>query len=334
MTKTNSRTSSLIRFVLKAGITVAVFAYLASKIDMGAVGNAIMNIDLSLFALSLGILIVRNVIGGYRHQTLLSYMDCNPGLIALTRLYFLSAFFSMFLPTVVGGDIARGYYLYRYSGGRSETISTIIVERALGVYAMMLLSLIAVGIAVVSGFDVFQSDIIRMVFISFIAGLFVSLLFFSHKFERFILNAVPKRLTGILQIPIRIAGHVGSYRNAPTLLAKALLLSMSFQFVSIISTYILALSLGESTAFFYFLMFLPVVWLISMLPVSINGLGVRESAYVLLFGIAGMAEDAALALGLLWFIQTLLLGAIGGIDFLTGDHDYAGIVRFGREKNK
>ncbi len=324
------RKAPWLTFLLKAVITALILALLVSRLDMSAFSSIVGGLDWPLFVFSLAILAGRNVLGAWRHRTLLRYFGDPPGILALFRYYFIGAFFNMFLPTVVGGDIARAYYLYRDSGGRAETMSSVIVERALGLYAMMLLAVYALIHGYLAGLPAFDSGIVRLIFIAFGSGLIVSLLFFSQRLEHLILAVVPGKATVILKPAMNLVRHVGSYRKAPGLLVQALVLSLVFQFVGIISTYILSRSLGETTPFIYFLLFLPVVWLISMVPVSINGLGIRESAYVVLFSMAGMSKEAALAMGLLWFGQTLIIGIAGAFFFLLGGHDYAGIVGFGK----
>ena len=107
-----------------------------------------------------------------------------------------------------------------------------------------------------------------------------------------------------------------TYKKAPAVLWYTLLISIVFQFTGVIATYLVALSLGSDTGFIYFLILLPVIWVLGMLPVSINGLGVREGSFVLLFGTVGMTKEMAMAISILWFVQNIGLGLIGGVIFV------------------
>ncbi len=89
-----------------------------------------------------------------------------------------------------------------------------------------------------------------------------------------------------------------------------------FQLIGIISVYLIALSLGCLIKFIYFLILLPVIWVISMIPVSINGLVVREMSFVFLFGTTGMTEEMAMAICIFWLVQTFGLGFIGSVLFI------------------
>jgi len=77
--------------------------------------------------------------------------------------------------------------------------------------------------------------------------------------------------------------------------------------------YFIALSLEISIPILYFSFLLPVVWLATMLPVSISGLGVREGAFVYLFGLIGMDNQTAIAISAIWLALTYVLSIIGGV---------------------
>ena len=93
--------------------------------------------------------------------------DYPSGLGVLTKYYFIGNFFNLFLPAVVGRDIARGYYLYSSSEGKKETISSIVVERFIGTAALVLLSLFSVFLAVLFGLEILGNDIISSVTVIF-----------------------------------------------------------------------------------------------------------------------------------------------------------------------
>ncbi len=89
-----------------------------------------------------------------------------------------------------------------------------------------------------------------------------------------------------------------------------------FKALGIGATYLIALSLGSTTPLVNFFMFLPIIWLISMLPVSINGIGLREGAFVYLFTSIGMSTEMALAISTLFLFQLVVLGGLGSLFFL------------------
>jgi len=304
------------RTAIKLAVTAAIFAYLFSILDVREIPALVSRAKPHLLLLSFAVFVSRNIFGALRNKVLLAYKSFDFSLAALVRLYFIGFFFNLFLPTVVGGDIARGYYLYTYSGGKEETISSILVERALGILAMMFLSVVSIALAEAVGLNVVADRTIKVIFCLFGAGLVLSLLFFCERTERVLERALPERLTRKFRSPMNVVLHVIKYNKAPSVLLYAFVLSLLFQFLSIVSTYLISSALGSSMDFLYFLMLLPVIWLISMVPISINGLGLREGSFVFLFGAAGMQKETAMTISVIWLAQTILLGVMGGIAFL------------------
>jgi len=91
-----------------------------------------------------------------------------------------------------------------------------------------------------------------------------------------------------------------------------------FQGIGVICTYLVGLSLGLEVSLEYYFLSVPIIWLVTMLPISINGIGVREGGFVLFFTAVGVSTADALLLSLLTFAQLLLIGLLGGVLFVSG----------------
>ena len=305
-----------VRIFLKLLITLSILFYLFSKLDLHIILKLLTRSNLWILLLSFIIFSSRNIFGAFRNKVLLAFKKFDFSVFTLTKLYFIGFFFNLFLPTVVGGDIARGYYLYKYSGGKEEAISSILVERALGILALMFLSFFSVIFASLYGFNVITNNLMKFIFISFGAGFLISLLFFYKKTEQYFERILPSIILTKFKSPVNVIRNVIEYNKSPAVLLNAFILSIVFQFFSIISTYLISLAMGCTTSFLYFLILLPVVWLVSMIPITINGLGLREGSFVFLFSTTGMSKEMAMTISILWLAQTVLLGVLGGVIFL------------------
>jgi uncharacterized membrane protein YbhN (UPF0104 family) len=106
---------------------------------------------------------------------------------------------------------------------------------------------------------------------------------------------------------------------------KTLGVSLGFNILLITMNYLLGLSLGDRVSIWYYCLFVPITSIVTLLPVSFAGLGVREGAYVFLFTQAGMPRETALSLSLLVYVVSILApGLIGGVIYvLKGARDYA-----------
>jgi glycosyltransferase 2 family protein len=115
-------------------------------------------------------------------------------------------------------------------------------------------------------------------------------------------------------LPSRIrslAGPVIVYLDRPIALTPAILLSLILQVTLAVCQYLLARGLGLELPLTAFLLCVPIANVFASLPLTFNGLGIRETAYLVLFGYAGIAKPDAIALGLLWFATTLTGGVTG-----------------------
>jgi uncharacterized membrane protein YbhN (UPF0104 family) len=101
-------------------------------------------------------------------------------------------------------------------------------------------------------------------------------------------------------------------------IARSTLISLPFTLTLIGTQYALALGLGVSAPIRYFALFIPMVALIQLLPISFNGLGVREGAFQVLFGTVGVGEAQAVAMSLMYYIVRVVIGLLGGLMYLIG----------------
>jgi len=154
------------------------------------------------------------------------------------------------------------------------------------------------------------------------AGFFLLL---SRKAELAIRKAFPDSLIDRARKATAVRQGIRSYQEHPGALAFSFLITILVQVAGIISAYLLGIAVGCTTAFLYYIVLLPVVWLISMIPVSLNGLGLREGAFVVLFSAIGMPKEAALAISLLLLAQGVLQGILGALLYVTDHKDISSI---------
>ncbi|MGH8011998.1 MAG: lysylphosphatidylglycerol synthase domain-containing protein, partial [Candidatus Binataceae bacterium] len=120
------------------------------------------------------------------------------------------------------------------------------------------------------------------------------------------------------------------YLRKPFKLIPAIALSLILQLMLALAQYVLALGLGLNISPLLFMACVPIANLLASLPITFNGLGVRETAYLVLLGMAGVSNEHAIALGLLWFASTMVAGLSGAVVFamtetptLVGAHETA-----------
>jgi hypothetical protein len=238
------------------------------------------------------------VVSSKRWQILARPLDFHAPLYRYVALYFLGMFFSLFLPTSIGGDVVRAWMLAGEKRRRGAAFLSVVSERFSGLVALVLLALVAA---------LCQRELLPWWMTLTVIGLAAGL------------------LGGLALLPL-LKKHSAKLKS----LAEALSLRRQHQaawwaalglafIVQIASVFLIALAgmaLGLEVPLLGYAVVVPLVSLLAMLPLSLNGLGIREGSLILMLAPFGVPAPAAVALGLAWFALTLALGAVGGLIYL------------------
>ncbi|MEW6686076.1 MAG: lysylphosphatidylglycerol synthase transmembrane domain-containing protein [Candidatus Edwardsbacteria bacterium] len=295
-------------------ISLGLIAFILLKVDLKLLLAHLHSTRLAYVVLAVFGYLLIVFICAYRWRLLLRVQEINSEIEYLASLFFIGLFFNNFLPTSFGGDLLRLYYIAEESGKKSESFASILVDRATGFFATLFVAFLALI------FLLHQQQGQNMLKIVIIISAIVALLgvlFFSRRIVRrfrFILN-----LPLIVKIEDKIKKAYNSiylYRKKPVIIAKTFLISCVIQFLLVTVIYLLALSLRLNLPMLPFFLYVPVISLISMIPISINAWGLQEGSYVVLFGQAGLGKESALALSLFVHFLLVFISLFGGVIFL------------------
>lgn len=302
--------------LLRIVISVSLIAFLLYTSNLATLAEALKtaNIWYLLFALLLAFSQV--FISAYRWRIILSPKDMRVPLSSLTSFYFSGTFFNKFLPTVLGGDVVRGHELARFSGKAADSAASVLMERIVGFLALFVIC----WVSLIFGFKRLEGTSILLIVaaMSFAFLLSLAILFNARLMDKTLsLTRVIKRWN--LEDGLKRAyNSLHSFTASKEVLLCAFVLSLVAQFVGIASTYLVSRALSLDVPFVYFLIVLPIIWVIMMVPISIGGLGVREGAFVLFFTQQGVSAENALLLSLLFFSLSLITALVGGVIYGLG----------------
>ena len=237
-----------------------------------------------------------------------------PPLSRLCGIYCIGLFFNLTFPTIIGGDVVKVYYAGKPSRSYAENFASIFLDRDIGMFAMMIIACCAVFIHPVSATGVPIPLLLWSVFLLFIIG---NIAVFTPRFHR-ILNKTLQR-PRFKRIAAKIDNVAGAFRiigKCPAALWMSLVISFANQTLGCVAVWVIAMSLNIHISLFYFLIFVPVVNLISMIPISLNGMGLREYSFLNLFGAIGVADESCIALGLLYSFIVILSSLPGGVVYI------------------
>ena len=233
----------------------------------------------------------------------------------LTESIWVSLFFNNFLPSNIGGDVVRVADTATAAGSKTLATTVILVDRALGLVALVLVAACGALAAAMVGIHVPGA---RWLWLATGAGLVTAI---------FVI-AIPQLVSHVLK-PIRALNRpwvteraqrledaVIKFRNAPTAVAGAFGGAIFVQ-ITIVAFYLLtAQGLSVPLPIFLGAVLIPVSLAVQMAPVSINGFGVREAVFAFFFRRFGLPTDAAVALSLVSTGMVMVLSLVGGYFFL------------------
>ncbi|HEY9897913.1 MAG TPA: lysylphosphatidylglycerol synthase transmembrane domain-containing protein [Pantanalinema sp.] len=219
----------------------------------------------------------------------------------LSSAYLVGMFFNTFLPSSFGGDAVRAYKLARYSGATGSSVGSVVVDRFLALHSLLVVSLAAV---------LFSPDMRQAVSPSLLAAILLAgsaPFAFPWLLEKPAFSRLRDRFP-LLREAVATLGAPGV--GAQTLRVWGL--AIAIQYLNAVMHFFLILAIGRSVPLAYVLAFVPVMVLLTSLPLSVNGIGIRESSLVFFLGRVGVGSPEALAVGVLSLAMLLLAGAVGG----------------------
>lgn len=294
-------------------LLVCMKADLLSNLGWRKLYELISHIRVEYLLASIGIGFLINLSSSIKWYMLLHSQKVVVGLWRLYAYYIIGKFFSLVLPTSMGGDVVRMYQLGRYTGQKHTAVASVFVERFTGLVTLVIIAIIAVvlnlklfnevwltvglaaGVAVLGVVIWFILDERPLLFFSQILGNKVTIL------ER-IFTKIEKIRKAILE-----------YKNDKKALLWALINSLIFQFLAVVNVWVSALVFGSEISFVSMLVAVPVILFIMNLPVSIGGIGLMEFAYTFTLALFGASASLALSTALLIRAKNLLDAFIGGI---------------------
>jgi uncharacterized membrane protein YbhN (UPF0104 family) len=302
----------LLRLVLGLGGLIAVFVF--SRAKFPEIGQALAGAKWGWLVLSFSLHAFGLFFSAYRWQILAEAQGDHIPLGFLTKSYLIGKFFNTFLPTSFGGDVVRVWDGSKYSSSVVKSTAIVVVERMTGVIILFLFALFAsLGRLEMAG----RIPFIGAAMALGLAGLAATALFFLPAAGR-ILRRGPARgfIRKAFDKVALFREAILAYRHHPGPFLRAMFWAVLLQLTVIVYFILIGKSLGLPIPAFDYFIFIPLVLLVQMLPVTINGLGIREGAYVAIFAYYGLSSSTAISYSFIDLAYSLIIGAVGAILYL------------------
>jgi uncharacterized protein (TIRG00374 family) len=271
----------------------------------------LLHIDLPMAALGLLVGVITIILSAWQWQIVLKQEQIRLHLPLLTGIYFVGHTFGQLLPSSIGGDVAMAAYVGRLSHRGVEAVSATLMARVIGLSALLAT---AIPVAIASSWGVphlgWSLTLLLLAAAVLYAGGLALLLSGHHLLSRIGAGRMSRYRFG--RKLLELAETLTRYRKRPAGFARAWLVSLVFYCMSNLNFYCYGLALHVRSPFWFYWIAIPLTALVTMLPISLNGYGVRGASFVLVFGLTGVPAATAISLALASEIQRLLFALVGG----------------------
>ena len=293
---TRRRVGTLLRLV----VSVGALAFLFRQVELGALPGVLAEAGIGSLCVALAAYLGSQVVSALRWMLVARSAGFDLTARLAIRYYFIGMFFNVLGPSTLGSDVARTLYLARDGRGAMTAAATVLYDRYIGF--VWLTIIVAVALALL-GADALPS------------------------FARWATLFLVGGLVAISCVGIALARRLtlGGASGAPmlrllddgTMLLRTSGLSLVVQASQIGATVVLARALTPQVHWSYCFVFQPLVAMLGALPISVAGLGVRESGYVYFLATLGRAPvESATAFALAWLAILVASSLAGGAVFL------------------
>lgn len=299
--------------VVRIAIGLCLIVFLLSRLDLGKVLQNLRGMDFRYLGLALLCYLFFIIVSAWRWQVLLEHKKIPMPFIRTTLVYFIALFFTNFLPTTVGGDLMRVVYSVREK--KADAVAVVLVDRILGFVGLFIFGLAAVLFLYIRQH---RGEFLPLMILGLFSLVVITIFLFSERayravspwFEKVRIFRFGERINNLHRTMNDFGGAWG-----PITLCIAH--SILIQAFLALSPFFVLRSMGDfKTGILPFLIYVPIINVICMIPVSFNGLGVRENSYALFFARAGLTGETSVTISLVSAFLAFLWSLLGGLVFI------------------
>ncbi len=308
------RVRRLLMILLKVGLSFGLLAWVLYRVNPDHLVARMLAVDPRWLGLAALTFAASNVLGALQWGRLLELSGVRLPLLKVLSFYWVGLFFSNVLPANVGGDVVRIVDVTRSTGSKRSAVGATLLDRIIGFVAISLLGVIALPMVPLSG----TGMLLWLVVLLFSM---VTVVLCLTVYRRGVLGFAERWVSRIEFLSFgrrytALADELHSYRRHTGSLLVLVSLAFVIQVLRVLVHVMVARGLGMTLPAAWFFVIVPILAVVVVLPISIAGLGVRETAAVGLFGRVGVTPTVAVVHQLSTFFLTLAVNLIGGVLFI------------------
>ncbi|MDZ7314999.1 MAG: flippase-like domain-containing protein [candidate division KSB1 bacterium] len=307
----NAGKQKKLQTVVRLFVSLALLAYVFYKAGLTQLKSTLLQADLFYLFLSVALTPLLIWASSWKWQIILRAMGIRLSAGKCFGLYAVGYFFNTILPTNVGGDVVRAYAVGKSTGKNAEAFSSVFVERFTGLAVLLAFAVLAFLLAIRR---LSSTWLIAALILSVLGFFLIFFLALNPNMLSTLRRLLPfKPLNSLLLKLQKFQNATLSLRGHPRVLAFAMVNSVFFYLLAVINVYVTSWAFSRDLSFSDSLIVTPIIMVITMLPISIGGIGLAEWAYVFTFERFGLLGAVGLSTALLMRAKALLAGLFGGL---------------------
>ncbi len=290
--------------IARIAVSLGTVLWLAHRIDMGSLLKALKNFPPGYFLIAAVLFAVAQILSSRRWQVLAQALGVRAPYGLFLRYYFIGSYFNLIMPGAIGGDVIKAWLLARGQEGKLRISYSIVGDRGFGLGAILTLSLAGLMLRPELIPQMARWPLLMII----ISG---NLVFFAAP----VLGPVIRRL-----VP-GFPEDVFAFWHDRRAFVEAYLLSLAIQLLVIVFHWILGKGLKLPYGFDFYLLTVPIISVVTSLPFSVSGIGIREGGFAFFIQQLGGEPELGVALGILAFGVFLVVGGVGGLIYALREHE-------------
>jgi len=308
----------LITFV-KAGVSLALLAFLFSRVDAPRLWHLARSASIPWLATALGLYYLMIGVSAWRWGVLLEAQGLHFPLRRLTASFFVATFFNNFLPSNIGGDVIRIADTARAAGSRTRAATVVLIDRGMGLLGLALIA--AIGATLTERFRPIDLGPVSpgLLWLGFVVATLIAAPALLNP-ERFTQLLKPLRVLHAEWIDVRLArltDALSRFKETPAALAACFAGAIVVQAILVAFYLAVARSMRIPVGFAELALVVPISFIVQMLPISMNGFGVREATFAFYFTRFGLALESGLLVSFVGAAVIMLFSLSGGAVYLS-----------------
>lgn len=303
-------------FVLKVVISATLLYFLVRGVNFDDILTTLKSADKLLLVFAFLLHGIGLYVSALRWKVLLKAQNVDSKIMYLVKSYIVGIFFNHFMPSTIGGDSVRAYDSWRLGENKAKALAVIVIDRLMGLLALLTFVLIATFFAQ----EITNNIPSLYLWLALLSSIILGLLWFIFlppiKLVQKIVESRIPLLSKIAGLFLKIANAFVQFNSKKPALVKSFILSVLLQANVVFYYYLISVALGFNISIEHFFLIVPLTIFIMMIPISLNGIGLRENAFAFFFSFYGIAKSQAISFAWTEFSMLLILGVIGGVVYM------------------